>query len=84
MIEQASDPHSWRKQVPVKRDLLINTLTQEYEVIKRAEVEVDYDEIKGMVLGCVAFASMRGMAYDYQIECDELVARFIAALPNLP
>ena len=84
IIEQASDPNSWRKQVPVKRDLLINTLTQEYEVIKRAEVEVDYDEIKGMILGCVAFASMRGMSYDCQIECDELVARFIAALPNLP
>ena len=84
MIEQSSDPHSWRKQVPVKRDLLINTLTQEYEVIKRAEVEVDYDEIKGMVLAAIAFASMRGMSYDTKIDCEELVARFAEALPNLP
>ena len=84
MIEQASDPHSWRKQVPVKRDHLITNLIQQYEVLKRSEVMVDYDELHGMVLAAIAFASMRGMSYDTKIDCEELVARFAEALPNLP
>lgn len=83
MIEAAGG-HPLRKQIPIKRDLLIDTLIQEYEVIKRAEIEVDYDEIKGMVQGCIAFAGMHGLSHDTKIECEDLVARFVAALPNLP